>query len=254
MLDFNISQIQKSKSLTNELAKSLEEEIISGKLKAGEKLPSSKSIEEQAGVSRSVVREAVAQLRAQGLVQSRQGVGVFVTQKTPQMAFVIDAEEFQSLHEAINILELRMAVETETASRAASLRSEAQLEEITHRMMAMEKTIAKGITSAEEDLNFHLAIADASGNPYFSRFIKYIGSGVESSRTIITVDMTLDDKNNFFKAIQDEHRHITNAIKMGSPEMAGAAMKAHLISSIRRHEDVVQKLSLKAAKKGSRVD
>lgn len=243
MLDFNISQVQKSKSLTNELAKSLEEEILSGKLKEGEKLPSSKTIEEQAGVSRSVVREAIAQLRAQGLVQSRQGVGVFVTSAKPQSAFVIDAEEFESLHDAINILELRMAVETEIASRAASLRTPEQLAEIKRCMLMMEKTIATGITSAAEDLNFHLAIAEAGGNPYFSRFIKYVGSGLGPSRKIITVDMTKDEKDNFFTSIQEEHRHITNGIEIGSPEMAGAAMKAHLISSIRRHKDVADKLA-----------
>lgn len=244
MQEFNISQVHKTKSLTNELAESLQQEILSGNLKRGEKLPSSKTIEEQAGVSRSVVREAVAQLRAQGLVESRQGVGVFVTGKTPHNAFVIDAEEFESIHNAINILQLRMAVETEIAAKSAMLRTDEQLDEIKNCMIEMERSIEQGIESADDDLKFHLAIAESSGNPYFSRFIKYIGSGVVPSRNLVTVDMNDSERAQFFKSIQEEHRHITSAIEMGSSEMASAAMKAHLGASVKRHENVVKKFAI----------
>ncbi|PCK09291.1 MAG: hypothetical protein COA42_04610 [Alteromonadaceae bacterium] len=241
MQDFNISPVQKSKSLTNELAESLRDEILSGKLKRGEKLPSSKTIEEQAGVSRSVVREAVAQLRAHGLVESRQGAGVFVTGNNPQKAFVIDCVEYESIHNAINILQLRMAVETEIAAKSAVLRSEEQLAEIKRCMVEMEGAIAQDLESADEDLNFHLAIAESSGNPYFSRFIKYIGSAVVPGRSLVTAEMNATERETFFNSIQDEHRDITRAIELGSAEMASAAMKAHLGASVKRHESVAKK-------------
>ncbi|MCI2285394.1 winged helix-turn-helix domain-containing protein [Colwellia sp. MSW7] len=77
---FNLNKMKKSNSLTNDLAESLRNKIISGDFKVGEKLPSSKRIEALAGVSRSVVRESIAQLKAEGLVESHKG-SVFLSQK-----------------------------------------------------------------------------------------------------------------------------------------------------------------------------
>lgn len=243
MYNFNIKQVQKSKSLTNELADTLRAEILSGKLNLGEKLPSSKFIEENAGVSRSVVREAVAQLKAEGLVESKHGVGVFVTSKTPKQAFVIQDKEFESIIDSIQILELRMPVECEIAARAAASRTDAQMKKINECMKKMEETIAHGVESANDDLNFHLAIAEATENPYFSRFIKYIGNGMVPSRMLVTINTSEAEIDAFYTVIQEEHRQIAKAIENESPEMAGASMKAHLSASIKRHKQAAEKMS-----------
>ncbi len=236
MQHLNITQVSKSKSLTIELMETLRNEIVSGKFKLGEKLPSSKYIEEKAGVSRTVVREAIAQLRAEGLVESRQGVGVFVSKTVPHKAFVIQASEFESVVEAIHILQLRMAVESETAALAALNRTDEQMQAIQQHLNTMKQSILEERDSANDDLNFHLAIANATGNPYFSRFMQYIGAGVIPGRTLITENMTKEEMSSFYAAIQEEHEQIARAIQNESPEMASAAMKAHLNASIRRHK------------------
>lgn len=242
MTAFKFAPVQKSVGLTTELVESLRSEIIKGSLKIGDKLPSSKVIEEQAGVSRSVVREAMAQLKAEGLVDSRQGVGVFVTSKKNDKSFQIDKAEFESIHDAIQILELRMSVEVEMGSLAAKKRSDSQMNSITEAMLAMEDKIKNGEDSIAEDFTFHKAIADASGNPYFRRFIDYIGSGVIPAREMITnyEDGFGDDK--LLAVIQDEHRQICRAIQAQDADLARASIKAHLINSIKRHSKIEETL------------
>lgn len=237
MSNLQITQIKKSKNLTHELAESLREQIISGALKRGEKIPSSKAIEAQANVSRSVVREAIAQLRAEGLVESRQGVGVFVTNNNPgQKSFEITSAEFKSIHDAIQILELRMAVEVEMAAMAAQFRTDEQMDKIVQALEKMEKSISLKQDSVEDDMKFHQAIAEASGNPYFLRFTQYIGSSMIPNRNIVSQDMTAEEKDDFLQRIQDDHRQITKAIQMQSIDLAKATTKSHLMSSIKLHK------------------
>ncbi|WP_111978561.1 FadR/GntR family transcriptional regulator [Algibacillus agarilyticus] len=236
MSHFQLSQVKKSRSLASELAESLRDEIVKGNFKVGEKIPASKDIEQQAGVSRSVVREAIAQLKAEGWVDSKQGVGVFVIEKTTTNTFEITASEFECIHNAIQILELRLSVEVEMCAMAAENHSRSQITEIYDWMHKMEDKIAKGEDAVTEDLNFHKAIADASGNPYFTRFIDYIGSGVIPARDIITQNNPEPFVENFLEIIQQEHREIADSIKSKNPDLARQAVKAHLGNSIQRHK------------------
>lgn len=243
MTEFTFAPVQKSAGLTTELVESLRAEILKGSLKIGDKLPSSKVIEAQAGVSRSVVREAMAQLKAEGLIDSKQGVGVFVTSKKNDKSFQIDKAEFESIHNAIQILELRMSVEVEMGSLAAQRRSDKQMDTITEAMLAMEKKIADGEDSIAEDFAFHKAIADASGNPYFRRFIDYIGSGVIPAREMITNYEEGFGDTKLLSVIQDEHRQICRAIQSQDSDLARASIKAHLGNSIKRHSKIENSLA-----------
>lgn len=238
-----IAQIKKSKNLTHELAESLRKQITSGAFKRGEKIPSSKDIETQANVSRSVVREAMAQLRAEGLIESRQGVGVFVTQNaaTPR-AFEITSEEFKSFNDAIQILQLRMAVEVEMTGMAAQHRTQEQMDNINKALLKMETTIKSKQNAVEEDVMLHQAIAEASGNPYFLRFTQYIDSAMHPNRDIVTKDMSKKEKEEFLNVIKDDHRQIAKAIQMQNVELAKATAKSHVMTSIKLHELVALKL------------
>jgi GntR family transcriptional repressor for pyruvate dehydrogenase complex len=103
------------KSLSSEVVDRLAEQIMSGKLPVGAKLPSEAEMMKGMGVSRTVVREAVAALRARGLVVTRQGAGAFVDSDAGRQPYAIDHEGLGSL----DILELRMAVESEAAAIAS---------------------------------------------------------------------------------------------------------------------------------------
>src|SRR5437763_14245546 len=118
------------RSLSGELVARLAEDITSGKIAPGSQLPTEQELIAATGVSRTVVREAVAALRAEGLVITRQGVGAFVSAMPQQAPFRIDPERMQSLDEILNVMELRLGVEIESAGLAAERASKAQIRAI----------------------------------------------------------------------------------------------------------------------------
>jgi GntR family transcriptional repressor for pyruvate dehydrogenase complex len=239
---FNIGQLQSSRSLTTDLVESLRSKILGGNMAPGTKLPAAKDIEEQAGVSRSVVREAVAALKAEGLIISRQGVGMFVANKSQIQRFEIDTAEFGSIEDAVQILELRMAVELEMTSMAAKNRTRKQMSHIWDCIAKFDHQLAAGNDSVKEDLAIHLAIADASGNPYFARFIKFIGEGVIPAREIITDNESTVDSDEYLKIIQTEHKKIAEAIEAKEPEVARYATLEHLGNSRKRHLKIINRI------------
>lgn len=243
-VQLNITPLHKSKSLTKELADSLRKQILDGNLQSGEKLPASKDIEEAAGVSRTVVRESVAILKAEGLLISRQGVGVFVTERKNNKQFSIDDDEFNCIDDAIKILALRMAVEIEMAGMAAQNRSAAQMDEISRCLSQVDKKLKAGLNGQKEDFDFHLAIAKASGNHYFTRFIEFIGSGVIPARELITKHDKEQQQATFFDTICQEHKAITEAIAKQDVKAARKAVSEHLGMSKERHTKIVKNQSI----------
>src|SRR5713226_1813194 len=106
------------RSLTHELILRLTADITSGRLPPGSRLPTEQEMIAATGVSRTVVREAVAALRAEGLVVTRQGVGAFVPENA-RRPFRVDFDGLSSLPEVIEVMELRTGVEIESAGLAA---------------------------------------------------------------------------------------------------------------------------------------
>src|SRR6516164_11319657 len=117
------------RSLTGELVARVADDITSGKIAPGSRLPTEQELIAATGVSRTVVREAVAALRAEGLVVTRQGVGAFVAE-TPRRPFRIETGDLQSLRDVIQVMELRTGVEVEAAGLAAERASAAELRRI----------------------------------------------------------------------------------------------------------------------------
>jgi DNA-binding transcriptional regulator YhcF (GntR family) len=103
---------------TAQLANRIGGDIRSGRLRAGDRLPTEQELIAQFQVSRTVVREAMAALRTEGLIVSRQGAGVFVSDGTVGRPFRIASDELRSLEEVENVLQLRLAVEVEAAGIA----------------------------------------------------------------------------------------------------------------------------------------
>jgi GntR family transcriptional regulator, transcriptional repressor for pyruvate dehydrogenase complex len=118
------------KTLSSEVVDRLAEQIMSGKLPVGAKLPSEQEMMKGMGVSRTVVREAVAALRARGLVVTRQGAGAFVDRNAGRQPYAIDPEGLGSLDSVLDILELRMAVESEAAAIASERATAPQIKAI----------------------------------------------------------------------------------------------------------------------------
>src|SRR5262245_2647998 len=154
------------RSLTADLVERLTAEIVSGRLAPGSRLPTEQEMVRANGVSRTVVREAVAALRADGLVSVRQGVGAFVA-GTVRRPFRIDVDGRDSLRQAIDVMELRTGIEIEAAGLAAERAGSAKIRAIEHAYAATDRALARGEDAIEEDFAFHVQIAEATGNAQF---------------------------------------------------------------------------------------
>src|SRR5882724_11551565 len=170
--------------LSRRLFEQLATEIRSGRLAPGARLPTEQALTRAARVSRTVVREAVAALRAEGLVITRQGVGAFVSAEPTRAPFRIEPERLQSLGEVLNVMELRLGVEIESAGLAAERASKADVRAIAAALQAIEEVAGEGKSAVDEDLAFHRAIAEATGNAEFPRFLQFIGRHLIPRRTV----------------------------------------------------------------------
>lgn len=212
--------------------------IVSGAVTVGEKLPSEMTLAAEHKVSRTVVREAIASLRADGLVEARQGSGVFVTASQARTT------RFQRLDPSristvIEMLELRAAVEMEAASLAAERRSPAQTEAIREACEAIEERIAAGQSTTEADLAFHLAIADATNNARFPEFLRVLGSSLIPRRALQAGEAETAP-GDYLQQIQTEHKTIAEAVARRDAAAAREAMRVHLKGSEQRYRGLLR--------------
>lgn len=222
-------------SLTDELFAKLEVRIRSGELPAGSRLPSQKEIALRENVSRTVVREAVARLAAHGLTVSRQGAGVFVAETAEYRAFQITRDELQELADVIKLLEMRMAVETEMAGLAAARRTTADIGAIQDALAEMVAVGDDPMASAEADAAFHLAIARATQNEYYARFVEFLGLRLVPSRTLYLGDKPDEAHRAYAAKVLSEHEAIVDAIIRMDSVRAREAARQHMHESLTRH-------------------
>ena len=221
--------------LSRRLFEQLAGEIRSGRLAPSARLPTEEALTRAARVSRTVVREAVAALRAEGLVVTRQGVGAFVSAEPQRAPFRIEPERLQSLDEILNVMELRLGVEIESAGLAAERASKAQLRAIAGALQALEQAIEADRSAVEEDIGFHRAIAEATGNPEFPRFLQFIGRHLIPRRTVAGLPERMGGQRAYLALIQEEHQRIYDAIAAREPKAAREAMRRHLTRSLERY-------------------
>ncbi len=235
--------IQAPRGLTGEIVARLTADIMSGKLLPGSRLPTEQEMIAATGVSRTVIREAVAALRADKLVVSRQGIGTFVAEKV-RRPFRVEFDEHSTLRDVLNVMELRTGVEVEAAGLAAERATPAQIKRITERFDAIQAAIDAGANAVEEDFAFHCAIAEATNNQQFKGFLEYLGSVVIPRQTVWGSTAPLLSRNNL-TLFQREHARILAAIRTHDVPKARAAMHAHLGNSRDRHQKLAAELGIK---------
>jgi DNA-binding FadR family transcriptional regulator len=233
--DVRLRPLAPARKLSRALIEQLAERIRSGRLAPGARLPTEQALTRAARVSRTVVREAVAALRAEGLVVTRQGVGAFVTPEPQRAPFRIEPERMQTLADVLNVMELRLGVEIESAGIAAGRASRAQLRAIGAALEAMGRAAEAGKSAIDEDLAFHRAIAEATGNAEFARFLQFIGRHLIPRRTVSGIPERMGGQRAYLALIQDEHRRIYRAIERGDAKAARDAMRRHLTRSLERY-------------------
>jgi GntR family transcriptional regulator, transcriptional repressor for pyruvate dehydrogenase complex len=229
------------RSLTHELVARLTADITSGKLPPGSRLPTEQEMIKATGVSRTVVREAVAALRAEGLVLTRQGVGAFVA-NVARRPFRIDLDGLHSLREVLDVMELRTGMEVEAAGLAAERGTAAQIRAIEEAYAAIERAIDRGDSAVDEDFAFHRSIAEATGNPQFLRFLDYLGRHIIPRQSIRITSPRMTGAAAYLRTIQKEHRDILNAIQASAPTQARASMRRHLLKSRARYQKLAAEI------------
>jgi DNA-binding FadR family transcriptional regulator len=222
------------RGLTHGLIAQITADITSGRLKPGSRLPTEQELIAATGVSRTVVREAVAALRANGLVVTRQGVGAFVAE-TVRRPFRIEFDELRSLREVLEVMELRTGIEIEAAGLAAERATPAQLRRITECFEELGAVVRRGESAVDQDYAFHCSIAEATGNPQFKRLLEYLGRFMIPRHTIKGGPGLTPDRA-YLEKVQVEHRDIITAIRQGAIPQARAAMRRHLLNSRKRYQ------------------
>ena len=227
-------------SLTGRLAGTLRAAIAAGEFKTGDRLPSAAELTRQHGVSRTVVREAVAELRSEGLVESRKGAGIYVRRNA---LIPVSESRLATLPEVIDMLELRSAVEVEAAGLAARRGSPAQHAAIREALEAIRPEDSKDKGAAKLDLGFHKAIADATNNARFGRFLDTLGlDAVPRSRLLEPGDEP-HAMRDYMDQLNAEHIAICEAISQCDAEGARAAMRDHLSGGLLRYQTLLNQIS-----------
>jgi GntR family transcriptional repressor for pyruvate dehydrogenase complex len=213
-----------SQRLYEQIVVQIENRILAGELKLGDYLPAERELAEQFHVSRTAVREAVKALAEKGLVQVRAGRGTFVTNDTSQAMR-------QSLGRLLKIgqaegsrhlVEVREIFEPETAALAALRATDEQIAAMRDAVATMDAALNDGETYIESDLDFHLALAEASQNALIPALIDSIVDMLREQRMAIFLITGGPQRGQY------HHKRILEAVSRHDVEGAREAMRAHL--------------------------
>ena len=228
------------RSLTVELVEAVGDRIRDGSLACGTKLPREADLMTEFGVSRTVVREAMSRLQAAGMVETRHGVGTFVVGPGDATAFRIDPEQLATLQEVIDVLELRIALETESAGLAAARRTEAHLQAIGAALAAFGAALEAGQDAVGADFQFHLEIARATGNRHFVDLMGTLGASMIPRARLAPTLPPAAQQSVYLTRINVEHQSVLDAIARQDVEGARAAMRTHLTNSRQRRQQAAR--------------
>jgi GntR family transcriptional regulator, transcriptional repressor for pyruvate dehydrogenase complex len=219
-------------SLSQRVAQVLLQKIQGNELAAGSRLPSENAMAQHFGVSRTVIREAMATLRAEGLVETRQGSGAFVRRPGESGGSQMDTLTQESVQSLLNLIEVRRGFEAETAALAAVRRTPRQLADIRRALRGIEEAVGAGQDGVEEDVQFHLSIAKATGNPYWVRFGEVFAREIRAAIRVTRANEAR--QGDFAQQVLTEHERILAAIAAGDAAAARTAAGNHMEHAARR--------------------
>ncbi len=227
-------RVRRPRGLVMEIVGSLGDSIRAGQIQPGDKLPTEAEIMVRFDVSRTVVREALSKLQASGLVETRHGIGTFVSQRDLSGNFKIAVQDFATVADVIAVLELRISLETEAAGLAAQRRTTANLEAMRAALAAFQTSIEQDSDAVPPDFQFHMEVARATGNQHFADLMTYLGAMIIPRTRVNTPQNAPEGRLNYLQRVNGEHESIFVAIRDQDAEAARAAMRTHLGNSRER--------------------
>ncbi|ACO78861.1 GntR family regulatory protein [Azotobacter vinelandii CA] len=224
-------ELERPDTLVQRVVNSIREEIASGRLLAESRLPTEHQLAEQLNVSRSVIREAVSQLKADGILISRRGFGSYISKTPAGTVFRLPSKNGHTLDLA-QLFEMRLWIEAQAAGIAASRRNAADLRRMEKALEVMAANASDFDLSAAADVEFHRAIAAACRNEYFLAFHDFLGSQLTAARRTAWENSAALRGGSM--DAQNEHRELFAAIALGDPETAAKCAERHLQASAGR--------------------
>jgi GntR family transcriptional repressor for pyruvate dehydrogenase complex len=217
--------------LSDQIYEKIFERIVTGEFPGNSRLPSEADLVRMFGASRPVVREALARLRDDGMVVSRQGSGSYVKRR-PDDA-VLRFAPLGSIADIQRCFEFRVVVEGAAAALAAQRRDDQDLEALRAGLAALEECLVTGELGVDADENFHQAICKASKNHFFVSVRSSMQQQIEFGMNLAR-NLSLARPAHRLRLVQDEHVAIFRAIDSQNPEAARAAMVNHIESARHR--------------------
>jgi GntR family transcriptional repressor for pyruvate dehydrogenase complex len=229
-------KIEKPIRLPQKIAQILTQRIRDGELSPSENLPTEKKLSEMFDVSRSVVREAISILKYDGLVDTKQGVGCFVSKQPNMGSFRISKESLKKKERLRSLFELRMYVESAAAELASANRDDSHLKIMSDSLDIIKSEIDAGRPASENgiaaDMMFHQALSDATKNYYFHQMVQFLN---ENLRITIEAGRINSSKvERMPEKVHQEHLKIYEAVRGRDVISANKAMKNHILASAAR--------------------
>ena len=216
-----IQKVQKA-SVSDQVFRQMQEQILEGAWKPGEKIPSENELAELFGVSRVTVRNALQKLAALGLLETRFGEGSFVREAEASLLFqpVIPAA-YLGNKKLEEILQFRWMVEGPVCEEACRLAGPEATEELGQIYREMEKNREDLSRFARYDYQFHLKLAEITGNSILTQMYRIINDVMENAFDRIVLARGSAAGLHY-------HGEILKAFQSGDAQKAGGAMREHM--------------------------
>jgi GntR family transcriptional repressor for pyruvate dehydrogenase complex len=216
------------------IIKDLEHEILNGRLTPGERLPSEEKLCARFDASRTVIREAIQQLRGRGLLRTLKGSGSYIADPSLEtLAGAVEAYSVLSNDDSyLELMDFRILLETECARLAAIHAGEKIIEIMQRAIDKMDHSRGDRKRFSEADIAFHLAIAAGSKHNLYATVLRAL-----EKRSIEYANVNRGDSE-WYQSVITTHQEIFTAISESKSEEAAAAMKRHLILSRRHYVDL----------------
>lgn len=211
-------------TLTERVIQLLRAEIADGTFPVGSRLPTGKQLAERYGVSAAVIREVSEHLRSQGMIESRQGLGSTVRSRVSDNGFRLagsaDAGDLAA------IFELRIDLESAAAAMAARHRTEHDVACMRGVLDALAAQLDDPDHGVEPDIQFHVAIATATHNPYYVQLLQYMN--LQLHHAVRTARLNSRQQPGLPEQVHGEHVAIFDAIRARDADLARRCAADHL--------------------------
>lgn len=213
-------------SRSDRVERALLDLVASGQLAAGQRLPTELQLAERFGVSRATVREALARLRADGVLSTKPGRGAVVESRAP---LTLRLQHDESVDSVDRLFELRQMVEVESAALAARRRTEVDLQVIESAYETMARAALAQRPAPEADLAFHRGVAAATHNPHIVALVDFVSAQLNHLLAAAWLNSARHAGGPQFA--QAEHRVLLEAIRSRNAAAARRAARLHLQAS-----------------------